>query len=175
MARGGDQVVRRLSSQEQQVLVVEPVTTVGPGQDDPVGGAGARRGAVRDVDAGPLARSTRAPATPSMPGVRAPGRARPGTRPARPAAGDRSGPRHRSTGTSTRTRAAGARDTEHVHVALAVRADVQPSGWALTPLSVAGPTWLVVQVAPPSLERETMSGVGERPAVGVARNEAQQT
>src|SRR6185437_2760097 len=52
---------------------------------------------------------------------------------------------------------------------------VQPSGWLLLPLSAAGATWRVVQVLPPSLETETLSGVGRAWPLELLRNDAQQT
>ena len=52
---------------------------------------------------------------------------------------------------------------------------VQPSGWLLMPLSVAGPTCFCVQVLPPSEDRATISGVGRALPWLLLRKSAQQT
>jgi hypothetical protein len=52
---------------------------------------------------------------------------------------------------------------------------VQPSGCWLMPLSVAGPTCDVVQETPPSVDRDTMSGVGRAFPCELLRNDAQHT
>ena len=52
---------------------------------------------------------------------------------------------------------------------------VQPSGWLLMPLLVAGPTCLHVQVLPPSADRATMSGTGSAGPWLLLRKSAQQT
>jgi hypothetical protein len=51
---------------------------------------------------------------------------------------------------------------------------VHPSGCELIPLSVAGPTCLLVHVAPPSLDRATLSGVGRAWPRLLLRKDAQQ-
>src|SRR5260370_26958882 len=52
---------------------------------------------------------------------------------------------------------------------------VQPSGWPLMPLSVAGPTCCCTQVLPPSADRATISGVGRAWPPVLLRKSAQQT
>src|SRR5262249_39061314 len=52
---------------------------------------------------------------------------------------------------------------------------VQPSGWPLMPLSVAGPTCFRTQVLPPSVDRATISGVGNAVPFSCPRKSAQQT
>src|SRR5712691_2892563 len=51
---------------------------------------------------------------------------------------------------------------------------VQPSGWLLTPLLVAGPTCFCVQVLPPSADRATISGTGAALPFSWPRKLAQQ-
>src|SRR6266851_8191350 len=52
---------------------------------------------------------------------------------------------------------------------------VQPSGWLLMPLLVAGPTCFCVQVLPPSADRATISGTGAALPFSWPRKLAQQT